>query len=59
MHVNHKDCVTYKERKRSVNDGAYFAGKESQKQLHSDRVKKWQVWASGEGEVGSLLYSGV
>lgn len=50
--------MTYKERKRSLNDGAYFAGKESQKQLHGDRVKKWQVWALGEGELGSLLHSG-
>lgn len=51
--------MTYKERKKSLNDGAYVASKESQKQLHGDRVKKWQVWALGEGELGSLLYSGV
>lgn len=60
LHVNHKDCVTYKESKRSLRiDGAYFADDESQMRLHSDRVKKWQVWALGEREVGSLLYSGV
>ena len=55
--------MTYKESKKSLRDAAHVWPVRSSRRCRGgrdrvgDRVKKWQVWALGQRELGSLLES--